>query len=181
MEEIWRRIDEYPEYEVSNMGRVRSIDRDYVDSCGRKYHKIGQMIKLEISEGKDGYVQVLVSIWSQKKMHRLLVHRLVAKAFIPNPNNLPQINHKDEDTTNNHVDNLEWCDSKYNVNYGTGTSRRAKSKSKRINVYDKNYNLVDTVESGMIASKKYNISRGNLSDACHNHRLAKGFYFEFDQ
>ena len=79
--EIWKIIDDYPEYEVSTYGNIRSIDRIFIDSIGRKYYKKGQLLKLK-HQTKDGYTQIMVSLWSNKKYHRLLVHRLVAKAFI---------------------------------------------------------------------------------------------------
>ena len=178
--EKWKMINEYPEYEVSTYGNVRSIDRDYIDSMGRSYHKKGQIIKLKEEVGKYGYKQVMVAIQSGGKYHRLLVHRLVAKAFIPNPNNLPQINHKDEDTTNNHVENLEWCTCKYNVNYKNLVERRSKNKCIEIDVFDKNDNFLETVPSGIVASKKYNVSRGSISSCCNgNCKSVKGYRFKF--
>lgn len=177
--EEWKTVVGYDEYEVSSYGRVRSKDRTYVDSLGRTYHKQGQIIKLEHQVSKNGYVQVMVGISSKRKMHRLIVARLVASAFLQNPNNLPQVNHKDENTTNNHVDNLEWCSEIYNVNYGTGIQRRSISKKRKINVYNCNHELIDTVDSGIEASKKYGVSRGHISTSCHNHMMAKGLYFEF--
>lgn len=155
MKEIWKSIDEYPEYEVSNLGNIRSIDRDFIDSMGRHYHKKGQLIKLENQKDKIyGYNQIMVHIWSKKKEYRLIVARLVANAFIPNPNNFPQVNHKDENTSNNHVDNLEWCTCKYNINYKELVERRSKKKCCSIDVYDKNFNFLETIDSGVEASKK---------------------------
>ena len=79
--EIWKIIDDYPEYEVSTYGNIRSIDRIFIDSIGRKYYKKGQLLKLKHQTDKDGYTQIMVSLWSNKKYHRLLVHRLVAKSI----------------------------------------------------------------------------------------------------
>lgn len=79
---------------------------------------------------KKGYYKVMLTKDKCKKWE--YIHRLVAKAYIPNPGKLPQVNHKDEDKSNNNVDNLEWCDNTYNVNYGTGKKRSAKSRSYRI-------------------------------------------------
>lgn len=116
MIEEWRPVIGYEGlYEVSSYGRVRSVDR-YVKTCYGSYrlHK-GKVLSPGIRP--DGYLVVSL----QYKMFR--VHRIVAEAFLPNPDNLPQVNHKDEDKSNNRVDNLEWCDSKYNNNYGTARIR----------------------------------------------------------
>ena len=116
MTEEWRSIEGYEgQYEVSSYGRVRSLDM-YVKSCYGSYRlRKGKILSPGIRP--DGYLVVSLKY----KMFR--VHRLVAQAFIPNPDNLPQVNHKDEDKSNNRVDNLEWCDSKYNNNYGTARIR----------------------------------------------------------
>ena len=116
MIEEWRPVVGYEGlYEVSNTGQVRSLDR-YIKNGHSSYrlHK-GKVISL--LKGEYGYIQV--NLYYNGKNYKKYVHRLVAQAFIPNPDNLPQINHKDEDKTNNRVDNLEWCTAKYNINYGT--------------------------------------------------------------
>lgn len=119
-EEIWRPVVGYEGlYEVSSYGRVRSVDR-YVKACYEKYrlHK-GKI--LSPGKDKDGYLFVVLSCNGKHKT--ITIHRLVSQAFIPNPDDLPIINHKDEVKTNNSVDNLEWCTAKYNANYGTRNIR----------------------------------------------------------
>lgn len=107
MEEIWKEIKEYEGlYQVSNMGRVKSLRKNIILKKSITYR---------------GYEKVNLSVNNIHKDYS--VHRLVANAFIPNPDNLPQVNHKDENKTNNCVNNLEWCTQKYNINYGTGTRR----------------------------------------------------------
>ena len=111
MEEIWRDIAGYEgSYQVSNMGRVRSLDR----KDGRGNQIKGRMLILH--KNRNGYLQA--AIFSKGKTKLSYVHRLVAQAFIPNAKQLKCVNHKDENKTNNIVDNLEWCDHKYNNNYG---------------------------------------------------------------
>lgn len=126
-EEIWKDIIGYEGlYQVSSLGRVRSLDRYVVDSLeNRRFYK-GKV--LSPVKDTDGYLKVGLSY--NGKCKKCLVHRLAAQAFIENFDNLPEVNHKDEDKTNNNVDNLEWCTAKYNSNYGTSIERR---KVKMIN------------------------------------------------
>lgn len=122
--EYWRPIPGYEGYEVSNLGRVRSIDRWVKYSDGRLRLYKGRILKPV--KRKDGYLQVNLSKDNRGKM--FLVHRLVAMAFIPNPDNLPMINHKDENPGNNAASNLEWCDSSYNNSYGTLPERQSQKQ-----------------------------------------------------
>lgn len=123
MEEIWKPIKGYEGlYEVSNLGRVRSLDRCVVYANGQVHIHRGKILRPGIS---NGYMQV--HLCKCGDMKQPLVHRLVADAFIPNPENLPQVNHKDENPSNNEVSNLEWCTSEYNINYGTRKEKVMKS------------------------------------------------------
>ena len=122
-EEIWRPIVGYEGlYEVSSYGRVRSLDK--YDSRNR--FRKGRILTLYTEIG--GYLRAHLSSNGKAKHHS--VHRLVAESFIPNPDNLPEINHRDEDKTNNRVDNLEFCDRKYNINFGSRTDRMRDTKIK---------------------------------------------------
>ena len=116
-EEIWKDVVGYEgNYLVSNLGRVKTVPH-VVTYKGRSYISKERIMSLQYDAC--GYLQVRLSKDAVKKTQK--VHRLVAIAFIPNPNNLPEINHKDEIKTNNKVDNLEWCDRKYNMQYGVNT------------------------------------------------------------
>lgn len=118
--EVWKDVKGYEGYyQVSNLGKVRSLDR--VDTLG--YHRKGKV--LTDNSDKDGYHQV--GLFQGGKGKACKVHRLVAQAFLENPDNLPQVNHKDEDKTNNVVSNLEWCTAAYNMNYGTRNERARKA------------------------------------------------------
>lgn len=119
-QEQWRTIEGYEGlYEVSNMGRVRSLDR--IDKLGRL--KPGRILSPSID--KKGYCKI--TLFREGVRYYYGVHRLVAQAFLPNPEGLPIINHKDENPSNNRVDNLEWCTYEYNINYGTRNERAAKN------------------------------------------------------
>ena len=152
MEEIWKPIG-YEGYEVSNLGRVKSY----------KYDKINGKIMKPYKNTK-GYLQIDLQLDGRKRENRvhLSVHRLVAISFIPNPDNLPQVNHKDEDKTNNCVDNLEWCTNDYNAHYGTHIERVAEKIRVPIYSVDKQGNIehfpgvreADRIVSG----KEYGIS-----------------------
>lgn len=113
MVEEWRDVVGYEGlYQVSSMGRVKSMYR-YKKTLRPQFAPF--------------YHSVI--LWKDGVPKKMRVHRLVAMAFIPNPNNYPYINHKDENKTNNCVDNLEWCTAKYNANYGTRSEKITKNRS----------------------------------------------------
>lgn len=125
--EIWENVVGYEGlYQVSTVGRVRSLER--VDANG---HTVKEKI-LTSFPNKGGYYKA--NLYRDGKMEVKSVHRLVAETFIPNPDNLPQVNHKDEDKGNNLVENLEWCTASYNTNYGTRNERAAKANKQAIYV-----------------------------------------------
>ena len=150
IEEIWRPVVGYEGlYEVSNTGRVRSLDR-YVKGKGYRLHK-GKV--LSPIKNKDGYLTV--NLCCNGKIQHKTIHRLVIQTFIPNPDNLPEVNHLDEDKTNNSVDNLEWCTCSYNNNYGTLRERISKRMSKAIVCVELNKLFYSQKE----ASKSMNIDQ----------------------
>ena len=113
--EIWCPVVGYEGlYEVSSLGRVKSLTRTKKGKCGSIVGVPERILKYKTD--RDGYLSVTLSAKNKRKMFR--VHRLVAETFIPNPDNLPQVNHKDENPANNTVENLEWCSVSYNINYG---------------------------------------------------------------
>lgn len=116
MTEIWKNIEGYEgKYQVSNLGQVKSM--------------IGQEKVLHPKKHRNGHLQI--GLHKDKKRKTMYIHRLVAQAFIPNPDNLPCVNHKDENPNNNNVDNLEWCTQKYNCNYGTRVDRIMETKKQQ--------------------------------------------------
>lgn len=114
MEELWKPIPGFDGmYEVSNMGRVKSCKRTRKSKAGSLSNVQERILKQR--SDKNGYKEIALS--KDGKLHFFRCHRLVAMAFIPNPNHFPVINHKDEDVTNNMVSNLEWCSVSYNTRY----------------------------------------------------------------
>ena len=125
MKEIWKGIKNYEGlYEVSNKGRVKRLERVTTDKNGKDYHLKEKILKDHLNS----YGYLIVNLYNKDGGKQLRVHRLVAEAFIPNPNNnKPQVNHKDEIKTNNCIENLEWMTCKENNNYGTRNERAIKA------------------------------------------------------
>ena len=132
MKEIWKDIKGYEQlYQISNFGRVRSLNKTLKNRFSF-FKRNGIILNpLKLTKGYLG-----VRLYHQSKGETKRIHRLVAEAFIPNPDNLPCVNHKDENKENNCVDNLEWCSIEYNNNYGTRNERIGKTIVK-INKYKK--------------------------------------------
>lgn len=176
--EIWKDIKGYEGlYQVSNLGRVRSLDRVVVDKNGRKLHYSGKIMTQ--NKTVDGYPNISLGTYDNKKT--ITIHRLVAEAFIPNPLNLPQVNHKDEDITNNVWTNLEWCDNGYNVNYGTGNQRRRINtpKNKKIIQLTLNGDFVAEWQS-LREAERHGFNHGNISQCLTGRRGAyKGFIWKY--
>ena len=169
MQEIWKDIQGYEGYyQVSNLGRVKSLNY--------KRTKKEKILKPNIT--KVNYQQV--HLCKNKQIKILYIHRLVAEMFIPNPNNFPIINHKDENPMNNIYSNLEWCDKKYNLNYGTAQERKAQKHNKPILQFDLDSNFIKEYESITQASKELNIKIDYISSCClGRRRKTKGYVFKF--
>lgn len=120
--EIWKDIKDFPNYQISNFGRVKSKER--ITNVGIKNVKeIKREEKiLKLFHNKKGYTQTI--LYRDKKPYPVKIHRLVANAFIPNPENKPQVNHIDGDKNNNRIDNLEWCTQAENIQHSYKTGLR---------------------------------------------------------
>ncbi len=179
MKEIWKDIPNYEDlYQISNLGNVKSVGRRRFNSgTYGGYFTVKEKI-LKPSLHKNGYYSVQLCKNGGRK--RITIHKLVATVFIPNPNNYPQINHKDENKTNNSVENLEWCDSKYNSNYGTRNERlrtiNQLKYSKFVLQYDLNNVFIKRYRSIGEASRETNISRKCISYVCNHQRKTAGGY-----
>ena len=161
-------------YEISSLGNIRSL--------GSKFHK-GKTLKPY--KAKNGYLAITLT---SKHVHKY-IHRLVAEAFIPNPNNYNEINHINEDKTDNRVENLEWCTHNYNYNYGSRIEKVRQKRigkyntksSKKIAQYDLDGNLIKIFESGMEA-KRNGYNNTHISLCCRGLRkTACGYMWNFIQ
>lgn len=161
--EIWRDVIGFEGlYLVSNLGNIYS-----------KYSK-----KLLKPKNNKGYYNV--TLFNGGKRYYKIVHRVVAEAFIPNPNGFDEINHKDEDKTNNHADNLEWCNTKYNLNYGNRRVNAAQHTKKPILQCDLDGNVIKEWCGAIDASKELNISYKGISRCANGLRNKyKGFKWIF--
>lgn len=156
-EEIWKDVVGYEGlYQVSDKGRVKSLwfGKDKI-----------------LKPLKDGWGYIFVYLCKNGERKMCKIHRLVAQAFIPNTNSLPQVNHKDEDKTNNKVENLEWCDRKYNNNYGTRTQRQAEKMtngklSKPVLQYTKDGKFVKEWKSTMDVQRNLGYFQTSISSCC---------------
>lgn len=149
-------------YQVSNLGRVKSLV--FWSNVHKKFYKREKIMKL--GKNEQGYQTVVLC--RNKVQTGKNIHRLVAEAFIENPYNLQEVNHKDENPSNNKVNNLEWCDHKYNINYG--------SRGRRIDQYDLENNFIQTWKNAGEASRNLNISENSIRYVCR-HKLNKAGNF----
>lgn len=144
-----RIIENYPNYTISDKGEIVNTNTNK---------------KLKGYIRKDGYV--IISLSKGGKKYKCYLHRLVAETFIPNPDNLPQVNHKDEDKTNNCVSNLEWITPKDNCNYGTRNERQGLGHSKPIEQYDLEGNFIKEWNSAAQVERDLGFNHSNISQCC---------------
>ena len=154
--EIWKDAPGFPGYQVSDAGRVKRIT-----GTGKELRPVRY---------SNGYYVVNLS------GKRIGVHRLVALAFIPNPSGLPQINHKNENKTDNRVENLEWCDSRYNNNYGTRTQKASISRSTPVKQLTRNGVLIRVFYGIHEAGRQTNIDYLNIYRVLAGQRKTAGGY-----
>lgn len=186
MKEVWKDVKGFEGiYQVSNKGNVKSLDR-VVECVDSFRHYKGKMMKLD--KKKNGYLQV--NLKRQNKNAQYLVHRLVAEAFIPNPNVLSCVNHKDENKENNHVDNLEWCSQAYNNRYGAGYKKRCinarngaiKKQAKPVLQYSLNGDFVAEYFSAMEAARMNGCKQGGISECCNGkQKTAYGYIWRYKE
>lgn len=156
---MWKTIKDFPNYEVSDSGQVRI-----------KETKVIRKNQLQ----KTGYEAILLSKDGRRKL--CTIHRLVAEAFLENPDNLPVVNHKDENKLNNHVDNLEWCTHKYNVHYSNSQQKAIEAHKKKIICLELNKVYDSCTEAALeLKIPKPSISKVLRGQRNHTH----GYHFEY--
>lgn len=189
-EEVWKPVVGFEGlYEVSNLGRVRSLTRVVYTSYFRNGQTHYGKILREAKNDYTGYSSVMLR--KDGKSTRRSIHRLVATAFLPNPQNLPSINHKDENKRNNQVSNLEWCTVSYNCGYGSARERGvdswANSKKwrypKAIGQYDLDGNHIATYKTSQDAARALGLSDGGNIRSCargkKGYSQAYGFVWKY--
>ena len=182
--EVWRDVPEYEGlYQVSNLGRIKRLKGVTIRRNGYRIPIPERILNGILIKGYMG-----VSLSKDFKKKRAAIHRLVAMAFIPNPNNLPIINHKDENKLNNRVENLEWCNHQYNNTYGTAPQRRYitrkenNSLCKPVLQYGLNGIFIKEYPSIKEASETLNLRDSTISLACNCYKrlvTCGGFQWKF--
>lgn len=156
----WKKIKDF-NYLISTNGKVFSL---YTNKL------------VSIFENK-GYLKV--GLYKDGKQYLKSLHRLLAETFIPNPNNLPQVNHKDENKLNDNLENLEWCTHQYNMNYGTKQERFIKNKSKKVYQYDLNGNLINVFDSA-VECEQFGFNQQHIRGCCRGERQThKGYKWSY--
>lgn len=159
-------------YEVSSYGRVRSKDRITIYKNGNKHLHKGKILSAALNV--HGYRKVSLSV--NGVSFTKSVCRLVAIAFLPNPFNLPQVNHIDENKLNDNVCNLEWCTPKYNMNYGSVKERRAEKRKKGILQFTADGAFVREWDSATSAERELGISHSHIAKCCRGKANQTGNY-----
>ena len=178
LKEIWKDIKDYEGlYQVSNFGRVKSLARRV--RSGNANRTLKETI-LKPNKKETGYLEV--GLYKNQKFKSYLVHRLVAIAFISNPNNYPEVNHKHEfEKQDNNIDNLEWATRKENANYGTRNERHRKALCVPVYQYTLDKKLVRVWDSMADCNKEKGFSTGNISQCCKGIRKKhKNFIWSYE-
>ena len=164
--EIWKDIEGFEGlYQVSNMGNVKSLN----------YNHTGKERIMKPQKSSNGYLQV--KLWKDGKAKRYLVHRLVANAFLDNSDNLPEVNHKDENKENNHVDNLEFCSRSYNCSYNGRAERIAEKNKKPIYSINKVSGLIMYWNSAKEASRVLGIAKSHICNCLKGRKKSAGNFY----
>lgn len=179
-QEIWRDIVGFEgSYQVSNFGRVKSVNR-FVTYINGRVHIVEEKI-LKLRHTRRGYAHICL-VDANKKKYNKSVHRLVAQAFIPNLNNLPQVNHLNEIRKDNNVANLEWCSAEYNLNYGNRNRLASETLGKDVIQLTMNGEFICRHSGTRNAARslKLNPNSGANIAACAHHRRNSAYGYKWE-
>ena len=179
---LWKKIEEFPGYLVSDTGEVKST------KYWGQFKRVNKDGTLKQRTYKSGYKYV--NLYKNGHMYSIKVHRLVASCFIPNPNNYPQVNHKDEDKGNNCVSNLEWCNASYNLSYNNLQTKMHLKQKRKIGAYNNRKELILIFDSATDAvnylvkqhkTKSFRSAIGNVCYAAHTNlsKISYGYYWNW--
>ena len=181
IEEVWRDVNGYEGYyQVSSEGRVKSLERTFIDKIGRERYVKECILKPGADRG--GYLRVGLCDGEKRKTFK--VHRLVCEAFHENPDSKPQVNHINEIKTDNRASNLEWATARENSNFGTRNERIGKksaiAKSRPIAQYTLNGKLLKVWPSTIEVQRQAGFSQGNINQVANgNRKTAHGFIWKY--
>lgn len=178
--EYWKDILDWEGlYQVSNLGRVKSLEKNVVYKDGTIHHRKERILRL----GKHTQGYSVVHLSKEGEVFAKYIHVLQSQVFIPNPNNLPEINHKDENKSNNYIhinddgsvnpelSNLEWVSHKDNINHGTRNERCRQKNSKPVVQYDMSGNYIAEYESIKMAAALTNMNEASIGACCLGKRI----------
>lgn len=165
-QEIWKAIKGFEKcYEVSNFGRIKSLEREIKTKDGRSYIRKEKILSSPVAN--TGYARV--ALFNGGKVREADVHRLVAETFLDNPNGYKYVNHLDENKTNNNVSNLEWCTNRHNAIYSNGKKVKRINDKGEVKLYE---SISSTSDDGFNSS--------HVGECCNKKRKShKGYRWEF--
>ena len=175
MKEAWKDVPGYEGlYQVSNLGRVKSLPRKVRCNAGWRITK-EQILKPH--QSNSGYLRVIFA--KNGKLQNISIHRSVAQLFISNPHNYTEVNHKDENKHNNRASNLEWCTPKHNINYGSCLARRSKAREKPVLQLTLDNKLIKRWPSA-VKCERLGFNRANICSCCRGKRkTAYGYKWRY--